>query len=89
MIVIDTVSRHPSNAWRLFHVHLDHPSPDDKHERLKALAEANAVSVNKLMDELATVALVNFDARVRIETRAARGRHQRALAWLDKLDRAD
>lgn len=31
--------------------------PDDKHERLKALAKANAVSLNRLMDELATVAL--------------------------------
>ena len=46
--------------------------PDDKHERLKALARSNAISVNKLMDELATVALANFDARVRFETRAWR-----------------
>lgn len=62
--------------------------PDDKHERLKALARANAVSVNKLIDELATVALANFDARVRFETRAARGSASRALSLLDKLDRA-
>lgn len=61
--------------------------PDDKHERLKALARANAVSVNKLIDELATLALANFDARVRFETRAARGNPERALALLDKLDR--
>ncbi len=63
--------------------------PDEKHERLKALARANAVSVNKLIDELATVALANFDARVRFEARAARGDTQRALKLLDKLDRAD
>jgi predicted transcriptional regulator len=63
--------------------------PDDKHERLKALARANAVSVNKLIDELATVALANFDAKVRFETRAARGDTTRALALLDKLDRAE
>jgi predicted HicB family RNase H-like nuclease len=62
--------------------------PDDKHERLKALAKANAISVNKLMDELATVALANYDARVRFETRAARGSAKRALTLLDKLDRA-
>ncbi len=62
--------------------------PDDKHERLKALARANAVSVNKLIDELATVALANFDARVRFETRAARGDAKRGLSLLDKLDRA-
>lgn len=62
--------------------------PDDKHQRLKALAKANAISVNKLMDELATVALANYDARVRFETRAARGNPARALALLDRLDRA-
>ena len=45
--------------------------PDDKHERLKALAKSNSISINKLMDELATVALANYDARVRFETRAA------------------
>ncbi len=63
--------------------------PDDKHERLKALARSNAISINKLMDELATVALANYDARVRSETRSARGNPKRALALLDKLDRAD
>ena len=60
--------------------------PDDKHERLKALAKSNAISVNKLIDELATIALANFDARVRFETRAARGDPARALALLDQLD---
>lgn len=61
--------------------------PDDKHERMKALAKSNSIGVNRLMDELATVALANFDARVRFETRAARGNPKRALALLDKLDR--
>jgi predicted transcriptional regulator len=63
--------------------------PDDKHERLKALARSNSISVNKLMDELATVALANFDARVRFQTRAARGDVAHALQLLDKLDQAD
>jgi predicted transcriptional regulator len=63
--------------------------PDDKHERLKALARANSISLNKLIDELATVALANYDAKVRFETRAARGKPKRALALLDRLDRAD
>ena len=62
--------------------------PDDKHERLKALARANSVSINTLMDELATVALANYDARVRFETRSVRGSVKRALTVLDKLDRA-
>jgi predicted transcriptional regulator len=62
--------------------------PDDKHERLKALAKANSISVSRLMDELATVALTNYDARVRFETRTARGNTERAVALLDRLDRA-
>jgi hypothetical protein len=45
--------------------------------------------MNKLMDELATVAPADDDARVRFETRAARGNPERALTLLDKLDRAD
>ena len=40
--------------------------PNDKHERLKALAKSNAISVNKLIDELATVALPNGRAARRI-----------------------
>ena len=62
--------------------------PDHKHERIKALAKANSISVNRLIDELATVALANFDARIRFEMRAARGKPKRALALLDKLNRA-
>lgn len=56
---------------------------------MKALARANSISVNRLIDELATVTLANFDARVRFETRAARGDRKHALALLDKLDNAD
>ena len=63
--------------------------PEDKHERLKALARANSISINKLIDVLATVALANYDARVRFETRATRGSPKRALMLLDKLDAAD
>ncbi len=59
--------------------------PDDKHERLKALAEARKISVNKLIDELATIALANHDARLRFETRARRGKAKRALKLLDNL----
>jgi hypothetical protein len=62
--------------------------PDDKHEHLKALARSNSISVNKPMDELAPVALANYDARMRFETRAARGNAKRALMMLGKLDRA-
>ena len=59
--------------------------PDDKHERLKALAEARNVRVNKLIDELATVALANHDARLRFELRGRRGSARKALAILKRL----
>ncbi len=50
------------------------------HERLKALARSNLISVNKLIDERAAVTLANYDARVRFETRAALGNRRRAGA---------
>jgi predicted transcriptional regulator len=59
--------------------------PDDKHLRLKALADSRKISMNRLVDELATVALANFDARTRFETRAARGNASAAIALLDRL----
>jgi predicted DNA-binding ribbon-helix-helix protein len=59
--------------------------PDDKHDRLKALAEARKISVNKLIDELATIALANHDAHLRFETRARRGSAKRALDILDQI----
>ena len=37
--------------------------PDAKHSRLKELARARGVSANKLMEELATVALAQQDAQ--------------------------
>lgn len=61
--------------------------PEDKHERLKALARARKISVNKLMDELATVALANHDAFLRFQALAARGDAKRALKLLDAIDR--
>jgi len=63
--------------------------PDDKHERLKALAKTRHISVNKLIDELATVALTEFDTRTRFESRAARGQAGRGLELLDTLDRRE
>ncbi|MCZ8235333.1 MAG: toxin-antitoxin system HicB family antitoxin [Inhella sp.] len=63
--------------------------PDDKHDRLRELAKARSVSVNKLMDELATVALANHDARTRFEVRAARGNPAQAMELLARLDAAD
>jgi predicted DNA-binding ribbon-helix-helix protein len=57
----------------------------DKHARLKALAENRKISVNRLIDELATVALANHDARLRYDVRARRGNKQRALQLLAEI----
>ena len=61
--------------------------PEDKHERLKALAQARKISVNKLIDELATVALANHDAFLRFQGLASQGDPRRAMELLDRLDR--
>ncbi|MES9903726.1 MAG: toxin-antitoxin system HicB family antitoxin [Sedimenticola sp.] len=60
--------------------------PDDKHNRLKALAQYRHVSVNKLVEELSTQALAEFDSEVRFRTLAARGETATGLNLLDKLD---
>jgi predicted transcriptional regulator len=59
---------------------------DDKHERLKELAKARGMSLNKLMEELSTIALAEFDAETRFKAMAATGNPERGIAILDKLD---
>ena len=60
--------------------------PDDKHNRLKAMAKHRHVSVNKLIEELSTQALAEFDSETRFRALAATGDIQRGLELLDKLD---
>jgi len=60
---------------------------DDKHERLRQLAERRKISMNKLIDELSTVALAEFDTETRFRARAALGSREEGLALLDFLDR--
>ena len=62
--------------------------PDDKHLRLRKLAEHRAISVNKLIEELATISIAEFDAETRFRTLAARGSAKEGIALLDKLDAA-
>ena len=62
--------------------------PDDKHERLKHLAERRGLSLNKLIEEWSTVALTEFDAETRFRLLSAKGDRKRALRVLDKLDAA-
>ena len=60
--------------------------PDDKHNRLKSLAKHKKISVNKLMEELSTQALAEFDSEIRFKTLALKGDKIRGLDLLAKLD---
>jgi len=62
--------------------------PDDKHSRLRQLAKHRDLSVNKLMEELATISIAEFDTESRFRAMAARGSAKKGLALLDKLDAA-
>ncbi len=62
--------------------------PEDKHSRLRTLAKARGISINKLIDELATVALSQHDAEMRFRALASRGSRKAGLALLDRLDRS-
>ena len=59
---------------------------DDKHQRLKALAKSRGTPLNRLIDEMATQMLAEFDAETRFHIRAERGSGniKRGLALLKK-----
>jgi len=63
--------------------------PDDKASRLKALARRRNISVNKLIEELSTIALTEYDAQVSYEVRAARATAAQGLALLDELEKLE
>ena len=60
--------------------------PDDEHQRLRAMAESRGTTLNRLIDDMATVMLAEFDAKTQFKLRAGRGTGQveRGLALLDK-----
>jgi predicted transcriptional regulator len=60
--------------------------PDSKHDRLKQLARGQNLSLNKLFEEWATVALAQQDAESNYLMRSQRGDVQRGLDLLDQLD---
>ena len=62
--------------------------PDDKHQRLRALAQSRGTTLNRLIDDMATALLAEFDAQTRYTLRAARGtgRATRGMALLDKAE---
>ena len=60
--------------------------PDDTHARVKALARQRAMSVNRLMEELCTIAVAQHDAETRFRALSARGSIDEGIRVLDKLD---
>ena len=59
--------------------------PDEKHQRLRELAKSRNISINKLLEELTTMALTEYDLETRFKLRASRGSAEKALEVLDKL----
>ena len=62
--------------------------PDDTHARLKDPARHRGVSPNKLMEELAAIAVTRHDAETRFRLLAADGSADTGLDVLGKLDHA-
>ena len=60
--------------------------PDEKHRRLKALAQSRGTPINRLLEEMTTLMLAEFDAETHFNVRAARGasRDERGLELLQK-----
>ncbi len=63
--------------------------PDDKTERLKALARSRGLSTNKLIEELSSQALAAWDTENHFRAMAATGNVDKALEILDRLDAKD
>ena len=62
--------------------------PDDKHQRLRALAKSRHTTVNRLMDEMTTLMLVDYDAETRFKLYAQEGTALSAEHGLALLDKA-
>lgn len=60
--------------------------PDDKHRRLKELSRRRHVSVNRLIDEMTTLMLAEFDAETHFLLRAehGQGKAEKGIALLEK-----
>jgi hypothetical protein len=52
--------------------------PDDKHLRLRAYAQARGTSLNRLIEDMTTHALIEFDLETRFKLRAKVGAGQEA-----------
>jgi len=60
--------------------------PDEQHRRLKEVAKARGISLNKLIEQLTVQALTEHDVELRYRHLLARGSAERGLQLLDKMD---
>ncbi len=60
--------------------------PSEKHQRLKQLAKKRGTTINRLLDEMTTLMLAEFDIETRYKARFERGKGktERGLALLNK-----
>ena len=60
--------------------------PDEKHLRLKQLAKKRGTTINRLLDEMTTLMLAEFDIETRYKARFERGmgETERGLELLGK-----
>lgn len=63
--------------------------PEDKVQRLKAMAKSRGLSVNKLIEELTNLSIGQFDAQASFLARAARGSRERGLDFIQKMNERD
>jgi len=61
--------------------------PDDKYQRLCALAQKRGTTVNCMVDEMTTLMLAEFDAETRFQLRATH-RADKISCGLELLDKA-
>ncbi|MBX3570686.1 MAG: ribbon-helix-helix protein, CopG family [Rhizobiaceae bacterium] len=63
--------------------------PEDAADRLKSLAKARGLSVNKLIERMTYEAIASFDTETRFRTMAAGADNSAALTILDRIDAAE
>ena len=61
--------------------------PDDKHQRLRLLARSRGTTINRLIDEMTSLMLAEFDAETRFRLRVQAG-SSKAGRGLDLLGKA-
>lgn len=59
--------------------------PDEAHTRLREVAKQRQMSMNNLIEEMATIILTEFDAEARFRIRASKGSSKHGLEILETL----